>query len=138
MSIGSYFMSGCSGLESIDLTPLSNVTSIGSDFMSRCSMLSRIDITPLTNTNDALRVVPPRFLARTGLTTLDLLPLRTITSVIGEDFLGGCTSLTTIDLSPLQHSVVEVHKGFLGGCTLLLPPIGELSIALPNAEIHYT
>ena len=127
-SIGSYFLSGCSGLESIDLTPLSRVSSIGRDFMSGCGKLAQIDITPIAG---ALKEIPPSFLARTGLTTLDLSPLHNVTTVIGADFLSGCTSLTTINLSPLEHSVVEVHPGFLEGCTQL--PDIDLVFKLPHA-----
>jgi hypothetical protein len=48
-SIGAYFLSGCSGLTSLNLGPLSNVLTIGRYFLSGCSGLTSLNLEPLSN-----------------------------------------------------------------------------------------
>ena len=113
-SISSHFLSGCSSLETIDLSPLSNITSIGANFLSECSSLNTIDLSPLSN----ITSIGKEFLKKCQkLTSINLSPLANITS-ISSDFLEGCSRLTIIDLSPLSN-ISEIGHGFLQHCTSL-------------------
>jgi len=43
------FLDGCTGLTTVDLSPLSNVTSIGASFLDGCTGLTSVDLSPLSN-----------------------------------------------------------------------------------------
>ena len=43
------FLSGCSSLKEVNLSPLSNVQKIGHNFLSGCSSLKEVDLSPLSN-----------------------------------------------------------------------------------------
>jgi len=45
VSIGNYFLSECTSLTEIDLTPLSKLESIGNHFLDRCSSLTELKCT---------------------------------------------------------------------------------------------
>jgi len=106
------FLAGCTGLTSLDLSPLSNVRSIANSFLVGCTGLTTLDLSPLSQVTN----IAHAFLVDcTGLTKLDLSPLSQVTK-IGHDFLDGCTGLTTLDLSPLSQ-VKDIGERFLEGCT---------------------
>ena len=44
--VGNRYLS-CSGLTSLDLTPLADLTGVGNEFLYDCSGLSALDLTPL-------------------------------------------------------------------------------------------
>ena len=67
------FLTGCHGLTSLNLSPLSQVTEVPGFFLSGCC----------------------------GLTSLDLSPLSQVTE-LSVSFLSGCSGLTKLDLSPLS------------------------------------
>jgi hypothetical protein len=105
-SIGDNFLHGCSKLTEINLEPLEGVTSIGSDFLSGCEMPT-IDLTPLAN----LTSIGNNFLSYIrDLKNIDLSPLNRLTS-IPNGFLS-MNNLTTIDLTPLQN-VKTIGDDFL-------------------------
>ena len=105
------FVLGCTGLTTVDLSPLSQVTEVQGSFLEGCTGLTTLDLSPLSQ----LTEVQEAFLRGcTGLTTLDLSPLSQVTEVQWS-FLWGCTGLTTVDLSPLSQ-VTEVQVSFLEGC----------------------
>ncbi|MBQ0098892.1 MAG: leucine-rich repeat domain-containing protein [Oscillospiraceae bacterium] len=109
--IGGCFLSGCDKLTTLDLTPLSNITSVRYSFLEDCGLTS-LDLTPLSN----ITSVGNNFLSGCKLTSLDLTPLSNITSV-GNNFLQAC-KLTSIDLSPLSN-VTNIGNGFLRSSTKL-------------------
>ena len=88
---------GCTGLTTLDLSPLSRVTVVQNSFLQGCS----------------------------GLTALDLSPLSRVTEV-QSSFLLGCAGLTALDLRPLSR-VTEVQSSFLEECiavdNVLRPPL---------------
>ena len=124
-SVPRTFLQECTGLTTLDLSPLSQLTKIYKAFLSGCTKLTTLDLSPLSQ----VREVHGAFLQGcTGLTTLDLSPLSQVREV--DTFLEGCTELTTLDLSPLSQ-VMRVHEGFLRGCTGLtaldLSPLSQLT-----------
>ena len=68
------FLYGCSSLEEVDLSPLSNVREVGHSFLFGCSSLKEVDLSPLSNVQG-----------------------------VGYDFLRGCLSLKEVDLRPLSN-----------------------------------
>ena len=86
-AIGDGFLGECQFLKSLDLAPLTNVTTIGHGFLVRC---------------------------RRSLASLDLAPLTNVTT-IGDYFLEGCSKLTSLDLTPLAN-VTTIGHGFLWWC----------------------
>jgi hypothetical protein len=105
------FLEGCSGLTTLDLSALSKVTEVKGFFLQDCSSLTSLDLSPLSQ----VTLVKGFFLAGcSGLTTLDLSPLSQLTLFPGL-FLMGCSGLTTLDLSPLSR-VRKVEGAFLHGC----------------------
>jgi hypothetical protein len=105
-------LKGCSGLTTLDLSPLSQITEVKELFLYGCSGLTTLDLSPLSRVS----VVLGSFLyGCSGLTSLDLSPLSQVTEV-KEFFLYGCSGLTTLDLSPLSQ-VTEVKEIFLGTCS---------------------
>ena len=106
---GSYvgFLSGSTGLTTVDLSPLSLVSEIHEGFLGFCTSLTELDLGPLSN----IKEVPAGFLTSTALTEIDLSPLSQVTMVHGP-FLEGCGGLTSIDLSPFSQ-VMEFEDGFL-------------------------
>ena len=75
-----------------------SIVSIPSDFLSKCSSLEKVDLTPLIN----LREVGSYFLNEcTGMKSIDLTPLRAV-EVLPDWFLSGCSSLEGVDLTPHQ------------------------------------
>eukprot|EP00658_Telonema_sp_P-2_P060440 TRINITY_DN49353_c0_g1_i1.p1 TRINITY_DN49353_c0_g1~~TRINITY_DN49353_c0_g1_i1.p1 ORF type:complete len:129 (-),score=4.15 TRINITY_DN49353_c0_g1_i1:204-590(-) len=66
------FLPGCTGLTSIDLSPLSNLERLPEGFLNDCSGLKRIDLSPLSA---KLRHIPYAFLS--GCTGLEsIVPIR--------------------------------------------------------------
>jgi hypothetical protein len=113
-SIGSNFLRGCSNLETIDLSPLSNVTLIGNGFLQACKRLININLSLLSN----IISIGSQFLCEcSNLKTIDLSPLSKITK-ISNRFLDGCSNLKTIDLSPLSK-ITSIGSEFLGNCSNL-------------------
>ena len=110
--VNQHFLNGCTGLTTIDLSPLLQVTVVQDSFLEGCTGLSTLDLSPLLRVTE----VQGFFLKGcTGLSTLDLSPLSHLKEV-SYGFLKECTGLTTLDLSPLSQ-VKEVEWGFLDGCT---------------------
>jgi hypothetical protein len=79
--IGQGFLSGCTGLQTVDLSPLYNLTQIGQGFLSEC----------------------------TGLQTVDFSPLYNLTK-IGQGFLFGCTGLQTITVANEKQKALFISK----------------------------
>ncbi len=111
-TIGSQFLSQCTGLRALDLSPLSKVKTVGDSFLSWCHSLTVVDLTPLST----VTTVGGHFLSGcTYLTAVDLTPLSNLTTV-AYGFLFGCSGLTAVDLAPLAD-VTTVGKNFLSYCT---------------------
>ncbi len=111
IKIGDDFLYGCSGLTSLDLSGLSNVTKIGKKFLFRCNGLTSLDLSGLSNVTK----IGKKFLsACPNLRKLDLSPLSKVTE-IEEDFLFMCIRLTDLDLSGLSN-VTKIGGGFLSRC----------------------
>ena len=117
------FLKGCTGLTSLDLSPLSQVSAVQMSFLAGCTGLITLNLSPLSQ----VEVIQGYFLEGcTGLAALDLSPLSQVTTV-RMCFLQGCMGLTALDLSPLSQ-VTEIPRGFLAGCTgLTLINLGPLS-----------
>ncbi|CAO5680627.1 MAG: hypothetical protein NEHIOOID_00292 [Holosporales bacterium] len=110
-NIGNNFLDSCSGLTTLDLSPLSNVTRIGTYFLSFCEGLTTLDLSAFSN----VREIEDSFLSDCiGLTTLDLRPLSNVRN-IDNYFLAYCEGLTTLDLSPLSN-VTRIGNYFLSRC----------------------
>lgn len=110
-SIGDGFLLGCHDLRSVDLSPLSHVASIGDGFLLGCHGLGSINLSPLSHVTR----IPNGFLFGCyGLRFVDFYHLSHVTT-IGEYFLFGCYVLRSIDLSPLSH-VKNIGIGFLSNC----------------------
>ena len=120
------FLDGCTSLEEIDLSPLVNLREVGTFFLCRCSGMKSIDLTPLR----AIEVLPDGFLVECrGLVEVDLWPLANVREV-GTFFLCECSGMTSIDLTPLS-AVGVLPEGFLDGCSSLvevdLSPLANLN-----------
>ena len=110
---------GCSGLTSIDLTPLAGwikVTS-ASDLLSSCSKLTSVDLTPLAgwvNVTNASSLLSGCH----GLTSVDLTPLAGWVNMKNAIYLlYSCTKLTSVDLTPLAGWVNMTNaNGLLYNC----------------------
>ena len=125
-SIGSSFLNGCSGLQSLDLSGLNNVKSIGSDFLYQCTSLTSLDFSSLNNVES----IGDAFLRNcSGLQAIDLLPLSNVES-IGNNFLSYCSDLKSFDLSPLSK-VTSIGDYFLCECynlsSLDLSPLSKVT-----------
>ena len=109
---------GCSGLTSLDLSPLKTdkVTAMGGMF-SGCSGLTSLDLSPLKTDN--VTDMGDMFYGCSGLTGLDLSPLKTdnVTNMYG--MFGGCSGLTSLDLSPFDISKVTTMDAMFDGCSKL-------------------
>eukprot|EP00760_Papus_ankaliazontas_P036627 PhM_4_TR8363/c4_g1_i3/m.14648 len=109
--IGNCFLAHCSALASLDASPLKNVSYIGNDFLCGCSALTFLDLSPLH-----VGEIQNFFLCGcSALASADLSPLASV-SKIGGSFLNGCSALTSLDLSPLTN-VRTLDYCFLYGCS---------------------
>ena len=116
--VSPYFLYSCSSLNTIDLTPFTNITTLGQTFMCGCSSLTSIDLKPLSN----VVTVGDHFMTHcTALTSIDLSPLGNVTS-IGASFMVGCTSLTSVDLTPLVN-MKTLHRSFMQQCKAFTPEV---------------
>ena len=90
---------GCSGLTSLDLTPLNtaNVTDMSSMF-DDCSGLTSLDLTPLDTSN--VTNMYQMFHYCSGLTSLDLTPLDTSNVANMYGMFTDCSGLTSITTGP--------------------------------------
>ncbi|CAO4834389.1 MAG: hypothetical protein CNLJKLNK_00140 [Holosporales bacterium] len=150
--IKDYFLRACTGLKTVDLTPLTHAEEIGANFLMDCIGLTSIDLVPLAS---QIKISEGFLRGCKGLTRIDLSPLSRIeiieasflrdcirlTSInlesfenvknIGWSFLRGCSGLTTIDLLPLSNAII-IGKNFLRECTGLtsidLTPLARLSV----------
>ena len=123
------FLCECIGLATLDLGPLSQVTTVGEGFLNGCSSVTALDLSPLSQVTE----IQEFFLLRcAGLNTLDLRPLSRVTVVRGC-FICDCTGLTALDLSPLSQ-VTELHEWFLAGCSGLKTL--DLSSLSQVTEVH--
>ena len=111
--VGDRFLSGCSSLKEMNLSPLSNVRKVGDFFLYRCSSLHKVDLSPLSN----VQKVGNSFLyGCSSVKKLDLSPLSNVQEV-GDYFLSGCSSLKEVDLSLLSN--LQVGHNFLSRCSSL-------------------
>ena len=114
-TIGDGFLANCRNLTSIDLSLLSNITTIGDGFLANCGNLISIDLSSITQ----IKSIGDRFLLGCyNLRWIDLIPLSNITS-IGNRFLSSCSNLDNIDLSPLSN-ITTIGDGFLANCANLI------------------
>lgn len=99
--VGDFFLSSCSGLETIDLSPLRNVVTIGARFLGDCRGLEMVDLTPLTS----LTRIGKGFLHQCDrLKQISGFP-SSLTD-IGDEFLRGCSGLEgELDFSSLGNVV---------------------------------
>ena len=128
-------LAGCSGLQSINLEGVHNVTSIGGRFLESCSGLKEINLSPFVNITD----LHQSFLyGCSGLTSLDLGPLRNVTD-LGSSFLHGCSGLTSLDLSPLSK-VTKLYS-FLTKCSGLtsidFTPLVSVTVVSSILEAYF-
>ena len=107
-----YFLSGCDGLTTLDLAGCANVTHVGGYFLSNCTGIKTLDLSALKNVTT---VGACFLLCCSGLKTLDLAALSNIT-VVSDHFLCGCSGLGTLDLSALTN-VESVGSSFLRECS---------------------
>jgi hypothetical protein len=84
LKIANNFLSDCTGLTSLDLSPLKNVTTIGDGFLSHCSGLTSLDLSSLSEVTR----IGPSFLAYcSGLRTIKGFSHWKNISIIRGDFL---------------------------------------------------
>ena len=115
----SYMFSGCSGLTSLDLTPLKtdNVTNMGGMFGS-CSGLTSLDLSHLKTDN--VTDMCSMFSGCSGLISLDLTPLKTDNVTNMNSMFRGCSGLTSLDLSHLKTDNVTNMSNMFSGCSGLI------------------
>ncbi|MDR2369587.1 MAG: leucine-rich repeat domain-containing protein [Mycoplasmataceae bacterium] len=94
--IGSSFLSNCTALTSIDLSPLTALTTIGDSFLSNCYALTSIDLSGLT----ALTTIGNYFLSY----------CYSLTS-IGNYFLIYCYALTSVTVGDNDFSRQDLSLG---------------------------
>jgi hypothetical protein len=111
-SIGSYFLSDCTALTTVDLTQFGSVTTIGSDFLSDCTALTTVDLTQF----GSVASIGNNFLFRCS--SLASITLPSSLKTIGSKFLSNCTSLTSINLSGLTN-LTSIGSDFLYQCSTL-------------------
>ena len=111
-----YMFYGCSGLASLDLSPLdtSNVTDMGYMFYG-CSGLASLDLSPLDTSN--VTDMGWMFYDCSGLASLDLSPLDTSSVLDMSSMFEACSRLTSLDLSPLKTSNVTNMFGMFSICS---------------------
>ena len=113
-----YMFDGCSGLTSLDLTPLKtdNVTDMRYMFRG-CSGLTSLDLSPLKTDN----VTDMRYMFKgcSGLTSLDLSPLKTDNVTDMRHMFSGCSGLTSLDLSSLKTGNVTDMNSMFYNCSSL-------------------
>ncbi len=98
---------GARYITTIDLSPLTQMTSIGDNFLKERSKLKEINLEPLANVTS----IGSDFLLGCGLKVIDLRPLVSLTS-IGNNFLSYIRDLNNVDLSPLIR-LTSIPNGFL-------------------------
>ena len=81
---------GCQHLTSIDLSPMTKLTTI-TGLCSGCSSLSTVNLRGLEN----VTTIGGQFLSSTAITSIDLSPLRSVRS-IGVQFLAWCNDLSVV------------------------------------------
>ena len=132
--VGNCFLTGCTSLTSIDLTPITKSggdkeRNIGSWFLSECTNLETV----IFNSSDSdifeIKSIGQDFLSNCPkLTTFTInqgLILYETYNVIQDNFMQNCTGLQSLDLSKMlfqQHGDDEVSyvgENFLDGCTSL-------------------
>jgi hypothetical protein len=102
-------------IESIDLSPLSQVQSIGNSFLYGCSKLTSIDLSPLSK----IELLENGFLfGCNNLTSIDLSPLKQIKS-INDYFMCNCSNLKSINLSHLLN-LESIGNAFMSYCEKLI------------------
>ena len=102
-------LSGLKKLKSIQLDFLRNLTHLESKFLSGAESLTTVDLSPLRK----ITSVGTDVLSKTGITHLDLTPLHNV-SLIGDDFLRGSLALRELNLGP-KLLWKTVGDGFLRG-----------------------
>lgn len=111
---------GCKNIISIDLSPLGLMTQLESieSLLHGCSGLKTIDLSPLSTLVN-VRTLKNLLSGCSGLTSIDLSPLATMTKTETlERLLEYCSGLTSIDLSPLASLVnVTIASSMLSNCT---------------------
>lgn len=111
---------GCKNIISIDLSPLGLMTQLESieSLLHGCSGLKTIDLSPLSTLVN-VRTLKNLLAGCSGLTSIDLSPLATmIKTETLERLLEYCSGLTSIDLSPLASLVnVTIASSMLSNCT---------------------
>ena len=122
VTIASRLFSGCSGLTFIDLTPLADWVNVinAPGLFSDCNKLTSIDLTPLASWVD-VKIASLLFYGCSGLTSIDLTPLADWVNVReASNLFYGCSGLTFIDLTPLADWVNVINASSLfSGCNKL-------------------
>ena len=131
----SYMFSDCSGLTSLDLTPLetAKVTNMRNMFNS-CSGLTSLDLTPLNTAN--VTDMSYMFSNCYRLTSLDLTPLDTANATDMSYMFSSCSGLTSLDLTPLETAKVTNMRNMFSGCyrltSLDLTPLDTANVTNMN------
>ena len=98
--VGDAFLSGCSSLKEVNISPLSNVQEVGGGFLFGCSSLKEVDLRSLCKVQK-----------------------------VGDHFLGGCSSLATVIMpgSPTGSLIRAIH-GLLEGSDQSPAPAGSIAL----------
>ena len=113
-SIGDGFMNNCIKLKEINLSFLSNITSIGNNFMLGCKVLQEINLSFLSN----IVSIGFNFMSNcTELKNINLSGLSNLKS-INDNFMFFCANLESINLSS-STNLIFIGKKFMAMCKAL-------------------
>lgn len=109
------FLEGCSTLINLKLAAsYPGITGLGDNFFGGCSELKELPLAPFSN---AISIGKGFLAGCVKLGALDLKPLNKV-ALLPQNFLSNCRSITTIDFHPL-HRVGGIREGFLKNCVSL-------------------
>ena len=109
--IESFFLRGCSKLESINLTGFINLSHIGDSFLMGCRKLTSVSLESF----GSVVTIGILFMSKCeGLVSIDVRPLARVQG-IGLPFLAECTGLAPIDLEGVNPVVQQAITAGTGG-----------------------
>ena len=122
-SVGARFLSHCTSLRRVDLSPLLGVEAVGGNFLHGCTSLGAwkaakitdkqsLDLTPISH----ITRIPAYFLANTGIVDArEVLEQFVDIREISPGFLYQCVKLEKVDLNIL-HNITEIPAYFMAKC----------------------
>eukprot|EP01059_Diplonema_ambulator_P002805 TRINITY_DN12433_c0_g2_i1.p1 TRINITY_DN12433_c0_g2~~TRINITY_DN12433_c0_g2_i1.p1 ORF type:complete len:414 (+),score=49.22 TRINITY_DN12433_c0_g2_i1:202-1443(+) len=130
--VGSCFMCACCSMKTVDLRAFKKVVEVGDYFMDRCTMMSSVQLSFDSlcyigacfmrcckylryidlRSFGRVRVIGRSFLAHTGLTRVDLRPIRCVT-VVDEGVLENCNTLEEVFAVQGSYLVPRLWKRLL-------------------------